>query len=413
MVLLVAFLLPVPVLAQTQVKVPLRLTLQDAQRLLANHNPQLQAAKLSVDVEQGDVIDVAKYPNPTASLDFNGVVLDSERGRLLDRLQPSVLFRQEILTSGRREKRIRVQQAETEIASIQVNDIHRSLRFELQTAYFQVVLAQRDLEVTRSILAQFKEIVGLNQARYDAGEASGAELRRTQAAEYSFFSAVVDAEVRLEGARSNLLALVGATDLAQPFEAVEDFNPAFTVPPEAELREIALRQRPDLAAERARVQRAALSIELEEARSKPNLSAVAGYQRELDSSGPVAGIELPLFLFNRNEGPVHRAKAEKRRRENRTLFKQITVLKQVRLALQRLEGVGRRIQALEGGYLARARESRDITDASYRLGEASLIEFLDAERTYSETRLLYNQALFESAIGRARLELAIGEDLAP
>jgi cobalt-zinc-cadmium efflux system outer membrane protein len=199
--------------------------------------------------------------------------------------------------------------------------------------------------------------------------------------------------------------------LDQPFLAVDDFRPSFAPPSKTELKEIALRKRPDLATERARARRSDWAIELEKARSKPNVTAFAGYQRELDTSGPVAGIDLPLFVFNRNQGPIHRAQAEKRRQENRLLLGRITVLKEVHTALQKLEGDRRRIRALESEYLDRAKQAKQITEASYRLGEASLIEFLDAERTYSETTLLYNQALYDFEISRARLESAVGEEL--
>ena len=93
------------------------------------------------------------------------------------------------------------------------------------------------------------------------------------------------------------------------------------------------------------------------------------------------------------------------------LFRRILVLREVQIALQQLEGQRKKIQVLESDYLEKAREAREITESSYRLGEASLIEFLDAERTFSEIMLLYNRALYDFQISRGRLELAIGEDL--
>jgi cobalt-zinc-cadmium efflux system outer membrane protein len=177
------------------------------------------------------------------------------------------------------------------------------------------------------------------------------------------------------------------------------------------LKEAALRERPDLAMARAQIRRSDSVIDFEQSQSKPNIAAIGGYKRELDSSGPVLGVEIPLFVSDRNQGPTHRARAEKQSLENRLLFGQINVLKEIRTALQRLEGDRRRVEALEKDYLRKAEEARDITESSYRLGEASLIEFLDAERTYIEIRLLYNRARYDFQISRGQLELAIGEDL--
>lgn len=401
---------PAVLWAQTNPDIPKKLTLQKTQALLEK-SPILRAKKEEIDAERGDIVDAEKYPNPVLSLGTEGLVFDSERGNFIDRLQPSISLRQEFLTAGKREKRRRVEVADAEISSMEADDLRRRLRFELAKVYYSVVLAQRDLEVSREILSQFQDVIDLNRIRFEAGEVSGAELRRTEAAEYSFFVDMVDAEVRLENSRSELLALLGSNNLDQPFEAIDDFDPSFAPPLQSELREMALRQRPDLASERAHVKRSELAIDLEEAQSKPNITAFAGYKRELDADGPVVGIDLPLYLFNKNEGPIQRARALNRRQSNSLLFSRITVLKEVHMALRQLEGVRRRIEALENGFLQKVEEARNITESSYRLGEASLIEFLDAERSYSETRLLYNKALYDFEIGRARLEAAVGMDL--
>lgn len=398
------------ILAQNEVQVPARLTLNAAQVLL-QHNPSLRAKRLEIDVEKADVIDAEQYTNPSFSFTSDGIVFDSKRGSLFSRFQPSLVIRQEILTAGKRRKRIRVELEDTEIASMKARDLHRILKFDLKQAYYQVVLAQEDLQLAQEILKQFDRVVRLNRVRFDNGEISGAELRRTEAAKYQFLEDVIDAEVRLENAKDAVLALLGSSDFEQNFEAVDRFDPKFVPSPLAELENIALGERPDLAAQRARMNRSGYAIELEKARAVPNISPFVGYLRELDAGGPVIGVDVPLFVFNRNQGAISRAEAERRRQEERTRLQEITVLSELRLAIEQLHGNRRRIQALEREYLKKARQSRDIAESSYRLGEASLIEFLDAQRTYSETRLLYNQALYDFEISRAALELALGEDL--
>lgn len=395
---------------QASPRIPEKLTLKAAQTLLQG-NPSLQASRLEIDVEKGDIIGAEKYPNPSLSFLADGWVLDSDRGSFIDRFQPSLTVRQEIPTAGRRGKRVRIEQEDVEIASMRLGELNRRLSFDLKQTYFQVVLFQHDLDLASEILDRFREIVRLNQMRNAVGEISGGELRRSEAAEYRFFAEVVNAETRLGSAKSELLALLGSTDFSRSFAAVDGFETSFLPPPETELRETALRQRPDLAVARAQIRRSNSVIEFEQAQSKPNIAAIGGYKRELDSSGPVLGVEIPLFVSNRNQGATHRARAEKQVLENRLLFSQINVFKGIRTALQRFEGDRRRVDALENDYLSKAEQARAITEASYRLGEASLIEFLDAQRTYVETRLLYNRARYDLQISRATLELAIGEDL--
>ncbi len=106
--------------------VPRQLTLE-ASRVLLIQNPALQAQRIQIEVEKGDVIEAEKYSNPEFEFTADGVVFDSERGPFFNRLQPSFILRQEIITSGKREKRTRVQAADAEIAEIEVDDLLRML----------------------------------------------------------------------------------------------------------------------------------------------------------------------------------------------------------------------------------------------------------------------------------------------
>ena len=69
-----------------------------------------------------------------------------------------------------------------------------------------------------------------------------------------------------------------------------------------------------------------------------------------------------------------------------------------------------RVRYIEGEYLQKSEQSRQIVTASYRLGEANLIDFLDAERAYRETRRIHNQALYEYRISLYELAAAVGEE---
>lgn len=409
-VLSLVFLVHSAYAAYSRLEIPEQLTLEAAQSLL-RHNPALVMAELEIEVERADVEDAQKYSNPSFTFSSEGTVLAADRGALFHRLQPSLVFRQEILTAGKRPKKTQLEQADVEIASIGAHAVRRALQFELKQAYFKVVLAQADLALVHELLEQFDTVVRVNRVRFDHGEISGGELCRTEVARYRFLDEVVQAEVRLESAQDELLAVLGSSDFDHKFQAVDPFDPGFIPPPASELEAIARRERPELAAQHARQTRSGLALVWERARAVPNITALAGFQRELEAGGPIAGIEIPLFIFNRNQGAIRRAEAERRREDERIRLVEVAVLKEVRLALEQLNGNRRRLEALASEYLGKARQARDITETSYRLGEASLIELLDAERTYGEARRLYNQALFDFEISRARLELAVGKDL--
>jgi cobalt-zinc-cadmium efflux system outer membrane protein len=66
------------------------------------------------------------------------------------------------------------------------------------------------------------------------------------------------------------------------------------------------------------------------------------------------------------------------------------------------------IQLYRGGYVDQAKQSVDITEYSYKRGSASLLDFLDAERTYRANQLAYRQALASYMTAVEQLRQAVG-----
>lgn len=399
--------------AQTRVSVPENLTLAAAKSLLMSYNPTLRAERFNVDIEIGDVLNAERRPNPILSVGSEGLSFASSDRSFFDNQEFSLILKQDIELSGKRQKRTSFEEADVKIAEMELRNTVRVLTFELQKAYYQVIRAQEDLRLARDILEHFVAVVRLNRIRYELGEIAGGELRRVEAAQYRFLEDVVAAEVGLENAQDQLLGLLGSTDFDQRFEAIDRFDSQFVPPPAQELRDTALRERADIAVQRARLAQSDVGIELEKARGVPNLSPFVGYRRDFGRNGAILGIEIPLFVSNRNLGGIARAQAQRRRQEQLVRLLEVRALQEVQLALNELAGNRKRMEALQEQYLEKAQQSRDIAESAYRLGGASLSEFLDAERTYRETSRLYNQVLYDFQISRGQLELAIGKDLQP
>jgi hypothetical protein len=94
-------------------RIPDQLTLENALSLLVN-NPALKAQIIEIEVEEGDVINADKNPNPEFSFSSEGFVFDRDRGSFWNRLQPSITLRQEFLTGKRKDKRVSIEKADAE-----------------------------------------------------------------------------------------------------------------------------------------------------------------------------------------------------------------------------------------------------------------------------------------------------------
>jgi len=80
----------------------------------------------------------------------------------------------------------------------------------------------------------------------------------------------------------------------------------------------------------------------------------------------------------------------------------------VRDAFEGLRANNQIVSLYRSGYLDVAQQSRDITEYAYRRGAASLLDFLDAERSYRATQLAYRQALASYLLALEQLRAAVG-----
>ena len=400
--------------------VPARMTLEEALRLANERNPNLAAARNTVEIAEAQRIDARLRPNPAVTFESASYPLfESPRPSFGNNQELTFRFDQEIELAGRRG--LRTQAAETGVSAAEAafQDQKRRLDFEVRRGYFGVVLAKADLEVARAALDEIDKVISLNRARYEQGEISGGEVRRIQVERLKFVDDQFAAELALRNARSALLALFNAPNLGVEFDVVETLNVTDTtgagapVAPQQALDATALRTqaltlRPDLLAAQQEVQRADTETRLQRALRTPNITVGGGYRRDFGTNAVVFGVTVPLPLSSRNQGVVARAEAERRQAANLVTATATGVLLEVQQAVNAVDVSRARVEYIEREYLTPSRESRDIVLAAYRLGTADLIDFLDAQRAFRDTLRTYNRALYDQRLGLFQLAAATG-----
>lgn len=407
--------------AAQELIVPARLTLDDAIRLTRERNPALAAARNVVEIAEADRVTAGIRPNPAVTFESgNYPLFESPRPPFANNQELTLRFDQEIELAGRR--RLRAEAAATGISAAEATfqDRERQLELEVRRAYFGVVLAKADVEVAQASLEEIDRVINLNRARYQQGEISGGEVRRIQVERLRFVDDLFNAQLALRNARSSLLALFNAPNLGVDFEVTESLNSASTgspaipaqgPPPSLDVTALgaqALAQRPDLLAAQRGVQRADTETQLQRALRTPNITIGGGYRRDFGTNAVVFGVTVPLPLFNRNEGGVARAEAERRQAANVAAAATTSVLLDVQQAINAADVSRARVQYIEREYLTPARESRDIVLAAYRLGTSDLIDFLDAQRAFRDTLRTYNRALYDQRLSLFQLAAATG-----
>jgi cobalt-zinc-cadmium efflux system outer membrane protein len=122
----------------------------------------------------------------------------------------------------------------------------------------------------------------------------------------------------------------------------------------------------------------------------------------------VVGATLPLQIFNRNQGGILRSDAEQKRSANLEAALQKQMQLEIQQAYNAVEINRQRVEYIRTQHLGKAEETSKVTLISYSLGGATLIDYLDAQRTYRDALRIYNQALFDERISLYELASAIG-----
>jgi cobalt-zinc-cadmium efflux system outer membrane protein len=379
-------------------------------------NPALAAAKNEIQALEGDAMAANKRLNPAISLDMEDYPIRANPGPFFSNQAIALRFDYEIERGGRRQLRTEAAQQAIEAQKLAYQDRVRRIELDVKRVFSSIILAKSNLEVSGLILEQAERMIELNRVRYKQGDISALDLSRIEVERLRFQDDVFQTDLMLRNAKSSLLALLHATDLSMDVDVVGTlpvdssiFEPG--LPPRAplnELRRIALEKRPDILSALREKNRADTETKLQRAIRSSNITVGGGYKRNLSDNSYVLGVTVPLKIFDRNEGGILRADAEQRRAVNLDAVIQKEIELEVQQAYNAMKINGQRVDYIRTQHLKKAEDASSVTLASYNLGGATLIDYLDAQRAYRDALRIFNQAQFDERISLYELASAIG-----
>jgi cobalt-zinc-cadmium efflux system outer membrane protein len=149
-------------------------------------------------------------------------------------------------------------------------------------------------------------------------------------------------------------------------------------------------------------------ISLAKANGKVDVNAQASYSHVSGASSTSLFFSVPLPFFDRNQGEIARTRYALTQAEQTEKSTEDTVMTDVANAYEAARSNQDVVQLYLGGYLKQAQDSRDISQYAYKGGAATLLDFLDAERSYRSTQLAYRQALAAYMLSLEQLRQAVG-----
>ena len=414
---LVVIAVPVVVAAQAAPSAPpARIAMADAVRLALEHNHQLRAQRLNVDLSKADEITAAIKPNPVLTSTNENFPVFSP-GDLFSRdnfannqnfvESLSYLFER----GGKREKRTMVARDTTTVASQAATDAERQLAFQTEQAFIGVLLANSTLDLARENLQNFSSVLDVNRERLRAGDLAEADFYKISLQKLQFDQDLSSAEVAVVLARAALRQTVGYENLADEFAVDGDLTYRKYAVTLDDLKRDALAARPDWLAAQTGVALAQHTQALELANRTRDVTGGVEYDRagSLNALGFTVSVDLPFH--DRHQGNIAHSKVAVAQATELEAFARSTVLTDVVTAYATLQTSEKVVALYQSGYLEQAKQSLDITTYVYQQGSGTLLDLLDAERTYRSTQLAYRQALAAYMTSVRQINLAVGRQV--
>jgi outer membrane protein, heavy metal efflux system len=392
-------------------------SLDEAIRLALQHNHALQAQRTMILQNQAQEITANLRPNPVISWDsqffplfnpseFNTSYLENQAqfdlglGYLFER-------------GKKRQHRLQAARDQTAVTRSQVDDDERQLIFNASQQFVAALLAESTLDFAQQNLDSFRQTVDISNARFKAGDMSEGDLLKIKLQLFQFQSDLSTARLSKVQALVALRQLLGYESVPDNYDVEGELTYQAIKGSLEDLEALALRSRPDLQAAQRGVVAARSQEALAEANGKRDLNASFSYTHTAGISSGAFFFNIDLPIFDRNQGEIARTRYAITQSQELQSEAAQQVLTDVTNAYEALRMNEQIIQLYQGGYVDQAKESKDISEYSYKRGVASLLDYLDSERTYRTNQLAYRQALASYMTALEQMRQAVGTRILP
>jgi outer membrane protein, heavy metal efflux system len=397
-----------PGLAQS----PVRITLDQALQLGSEHNHALKAARTLISQSQAQEITANLRPNPVLLWDaqflpffnpseFNGDTInetsqfDAGIGYLFER-------------GKKRQHRVQAARDQTAVQRSLVADAERNLRLSISQQFVAALLAESTLEFAEKDLKGFSQTVEISEARYKAGDISEGDYLKIKLQLLQFQTDVSAARLAKAQALVSLRVLLGYESVPADYDVAGELAYQPLEKNVEDLQAMALRERPDLRAAQQGVNAAKSQLSLAQANGKRDVNATFNYSHVAGMSSGAFFFNVELPIFDRNQGEIARTRYGITQAQESEAAASEIVLGDVKSSYEGVQANDQVVRLYRTGYLDQSKQSRDISEYAYRRGAASLLDYLDAERSYRATQLAYRQSLASYMFALEQLREAVG-----
>jgi cobalt-zinc-cadmium efflux system outer membrane protein len=404
------------------VELPTQLALDQALQILRQQGLDVLIAEAAVRSAEGDVSVASAVPNPALNFGYGRVLnaADKDPNQYTAGVSDQAAIEDSL--SGKRSLRLKVARAALAAAKMSRTDALRLIEYQAKSAYAQVAQAQRAVAFAKIVQATNVKTLELFETRLRSGAINEGDVARIETQKLEADQALDQANESVRQARVALAFLLGVRGPAGEFH-VDDKVLDYVVPAalstadEDRLLRSAFEHRPDLLALGYQRASAEAAIALAKRQRFPDITLSAQYTQTGVTSDAIQpptlsfGLSAPIPLFYQQQGEVRRAEANYDTQSLQQAKATAQVVSDVAAAASAYTTARVLVERMEKSLKPSAERAFQITRLQYDKGAATLMDLLDAQRTYIAINVEYLQDLTNYWTAVFQLEQAVGMEL--
>ena len=289
------------------------LTLKEAEQRFLERNLSLIAEQYNIDMAQAQVLQAKLFENPVISLEQN--VYNRLNGKYFDfgkEGEAVVEIEQVIHLAGQRNKQVRLEKINKEIAEYQFEEVMRTLRQELNEKFVEVYFLSKSIAIYEKEVNSLQVLLGGMKIQQEKGSISLMEISRLESMLFSLRKEKNERENDLLTTRGELNLLLNLPEdtqvqLSLDEEVLQQLD--LSQLSFADLKAI-INERPDQKIARSTVNASRANLKLQKSMAFPEFSVKGNYDRvgNFINDYFAIGVSLSVPIFNRNQGNIKAAR---------------------------------------------------------------------------------------------------------
>ncbi|MFH1217284.1 MAG: TolC family protein [Pseudomonadota bacterium] len=362
-----------------------RITLADAITAALANNPDIAAASHEIWAREGAGLQKGLLANPRFFSEFEEFGGSGEFSGV-DALGTTVGISQEIPLAGKRDKRVRIAEHETDIARLELQEKIVALSRNVKKRFLRVYFLDQSLLLETKNIALLQDVQDVISRQIALGDISPLDERKTTVELALAKSTLARAKRELEMARIELASSWGSREVY--FDQVEFSDQTIQLLPEEDELWQTAQGHPEMKIKQMQIEQLKASLDLAKADAVPDLEVEGGvkYFNESNDHAYFLGFSIPIPIFDRNKGGIREAAENIHKGKKELAGASSRMRTELAVLLERLQIIVEESDTTETTIIPAAHEAYEALKKAYEAGEKDYLELLDSQRILIEVQ---------------------------